>query len=357
MKIKAKNWFIRSITYLSIVMLFLGTLSVLFSKPILIWIDNYSIRNLKQELEQDFTPGNTDSLKQFLLNFNLDEYTNPKFTEEIRIKSRTEWSLKKKLSRTLIEEEATFASITGDIIPYDSARFYIYRKENLTKSKIILWVPGLGVSDLAFIFIKHIFIEELEKGYTVVVYIPPFHLKRKHPEKENGEGFISSNMQQNLHLQLEAVRELRTMLDYLKKQNPKEISAWGGSMGASFLLLASKFHHFEHMNLMIPMIDWEHTMMQNKELKSLLPEYAKAGIDSSLLAEAFKIISPVNYELNLPAKTQIQLAEYDQLTRKSKIIDFARKNGITNVISYPRGHATILLSKKLYTDYERFLEF
>jgi hypothetical protein len=355
--IKRKSRHLKWLIYPFTIIIVLGILNILFSKQILSSVDKYSIKNLRQELEKNFAPGNVDSLKLFLHNFDLDGYTKPKFSAEVKINRRNEWSLSNKFSAKLIEEEASFTSINTDIIPNDSARFYIYRKDDLRNSKVILWVPGLGVSDLAFKFIKHFFITELEKGYTVVVYIPPFHLKRKHPEKENGEGFISSNIQQNLHLQLETARELRTMLEYLEQQNPKEISAWGGSMGASFLLLTSKFHQFEHMNLMIPMIDWEHTMMQNDELKSLLPKYAKAGIDSSLLAEAFKAISPINYELNLPEKTQIQLADYDQLTDKSRILDFALKNGVDHVISYPRGHATILLSIKLYEDYEKFLEF
>ncbi|NJO88421.1 MAG: hypothetical protein HC831_05225 [Chloroflexia bacterium] len=357
MKIRKTRWYLKRLVYVLMAMTTLGTLCILFSKPVFIWIDNYSIKNLKQELEENFIPGNADSLISFISNFNLDGYTKPVFVNDVKINSRTEWSLKNEFSENLIEEEASFASLNTNLIPYDSATFYIYRKSDIKNSKVVLWVPGLGVSDVAFRFIKHLFIIELEKGYTVVVYIPPFHIKRKHPEKENGEGFISSNLQQNLQLQLEAVRELRTMLEYLENQEPKEISAWGGSMGASFLLLTSKFHNFKHINLMIPMVDWERTMMQNKELKLLIPKYLEAGIDSSLLAQAFKILSPANYELNLPSKTQIQLAEYDQLTSKSKIMDFARKNKIVNVISYPRGHATILFTKKLYRDYEIFLEF
>ncbi len=353
---KRKSQHTKWLIYPFVFILILGILSIIFSKQILTSVDNYSIKKLKQNLLENFDPGNADSLKLFLNNFDLSEYTRPVFVNDIKINSRTNWSLKNEFSDTLIEEVATFASFNTHLIPSDSARFYMYRKNNLENGKIILWVPGLGVSDLAFFFIKHFFIAEITNGYTVVVYIPPYHLSRKHPEKENGEGFISSNIQQNIQLQLEAIRELRTMLEYLEKQNPQEISAWGGSMGASFLLLTSKFHQFEHMNLMIPLIDWEHTMMQNKELKSLLPVYANAGIDSSLLAKAFRTISPINYQLNLPKKTQIQLADYDQLTSKSRILDFALKNSIDNVIAYPRGHATILLSRKLYKDYERFLD-
>ena len=354
--VKRKSWHTKWLIYPFLLILFLGILNTIFSKQVLSWVDNYSIKKLKQKLLKDFNPGNADSLKLFLENFDLNEYTKPVYIADIKTSPRTVWSLQNKCSDSLIEKEACFPSSNNHVIPSDSARFYIYRKNELYNGKIILWVPGLGISDVAFRFIKHFFISEIRNGYTVVVYIPPYHLTRKHPKKENGEGFISSNIQQSIQLQLEAIRELRTMLEYLEKQEPKEISAWGGSMGASFLLLTSKFHKFEHMNMMIPMVDWEHTMMQNEELKSLLPHYTSAGIDSTLLAEAFKSISPINYKLNLPTKSQIQLADYDQLTSKRRILDFALKNGIDSVISYPRGHATILLSRKLYREYEEFLE-
>ena len=353
---KLKRVLLRWLLYLAVVVFILGTLIFIFSKGLQVWVDNYSVKNLKQELLKNFVTGNVDSLKLFLDVFNLEEYTKPIHISDIKSKIRQKWSLRNNGLDEIHEEEICFSSSGTQFNPSDSARFFVYRKDNLKNSKIILWVPGLGVSDLAFCFIKYLFITEIKNGYTVIVYIPPFHLNRKHPEKENGEGFIGSNIQHNIQIQLEAVRELRTLLEYLEQQEPKEISAWGGSMGASFLLLTSKFYRFEHINLMIPMIDWEHTMMQNKELKSLLPKYASAGFDSTLLANAFKIISPANYQLNLPSdKTMIQFAEYDQLTSKKEIIRFASKNNIDKVVAYPRSHATILLSRELYSDYEIFL--
>jgi len=353
---KRKSWYTKWFIYPFTIITILGILTWGFSKPIQVWIDNYSVRGLKEKLLNDFRPGNADSLISYLDSFSLNEYTKPVYANDIRISSRANWSLKEKFPQNLIEERLSFASFLTYLNPSDSAFFYIYKKNNFKNSKIILWVPGLGVSNLAFRFIKQFFITEIEKGYTVVVYVPPFHLDRKHPEKENGDGFITSNIQGNLQTQFEAVRELRTLLKFLEQKEPAEINAWGGSMGASFLLLTSQFYKFEHISLMIPMVDWEHTMLQNKELKSLLPDYAKYDIDSNLLARAFKTISPINYELNLPKqKTLIQLADYDQLTNKKKIIEFADKNGINNIKSYHQGHATILMNRKLYKDYDEFL--
>ncbi|MDF1546960.1 MAG: hypothetical protein P1P88_04010 [Bacteroidales bacterium] len=348
---------IKRFSYLLFSLLFVLLLMLVFNKSIQILIDHSSIESINNKIVNDYNPGNADSLKQFLDTFKFEESTAPISIGEIKFKKRQNWSLQKEFDNKLFEETATFPSRLSYLNPSDSAFFYIYRKEELKDSKIILWLPGLGVSDMAFGFIKHFFIEELKRGYAVVVYIPPFHLNRKANEKENGDGFISSNVQNTLNIQLEAVRELRTMLTYLQQQNPKEISAWGGSMGASFLLLASQYHKFTHLSLMIPVIDWEQIMLKNKTLQPLLTTYVNSGFDIKLLSKAFKIISPVNYKLKIPSgKTLIQVAEYDQLTPKHTIINFAKEYGIKEAISYQRSHATILISMQLYQDYGNFLD-
>lgn len=345
------------LVYVVLSLLVLGILFFIFNKQIQVWIDRVSINKIKSEVHNNFNPGSADSLRQFLDTFDLAASTQPIFTDSIKFRKRTHWSLNKHFNNKLIEETIIFPSCLRNLNPIDSAYFYSYRQTGYTNSKIILWVPGLGVSDFAFNFIKHFFIKEIERGYTIVVYVPPFHMKRTMPGKKNGEGFLGANIKNDLLIQLEAIRELRTILTFLQQQKPEEISAWGGSMGASFLLLSTQFYTYKHISLMIPVIDWEYILLQNKDLKSLQSVYAHAGIDSVLLSKAFKVISPVNYKLNIPMdKTLIQLADYDQLTPKNKIEKFASHYGIKNVKSYHRSHATILISRQLYIDYGNFLD-
>ncbi len=314
------------------------------------------IKDMQQKIFADFNPGNPKQLKTFTDSINITYNTIPLFLDKIKISSRLDWSLKKEVKFALVEETIRFPSLISKNIPNDSAEFYSYRIADFKDSKTILWIPGFGVSDKAFYFIKNIFIEELKHGYNVVVYIPPYHLGRKLPNKEDGDGFFSANMQKNLFTNLEQLREIRTINRFLKKQGVKEISAWGGSMGASILLSSSKFVNYQHISLMIPVLNWHETIFNNKYFKPLIDCLVVSGFDSVSIASALNKMNPQNYQL--PVNTNhifVQYAKYDQLNSEKLIQDFIKENHITKVKSYNTSHATILLSKKLYADYAAFL--
>ena len=320
-------------------------------------IDISSIKDLKQELFTEFQPGDPEELTLLLDSLNLEKDTRPLFIEKINIRKRKKWILNDEFADTLVEEIITFPSLLSKYIPGDSARFYTYRISDYKKSKTILWVPGFGVSDKAFFFIKKIFIEELKQGYNVVVYIPPYHLERKLKDKNDGDGFFSSNMQKNLIINFEELREIRTINQFLKNQGVEEISAWGGSMGASTLLLSTKFTRYNHITLMIPLIDWREAVFSNQIFNPFVDSLASSGFDSLLIAKALGKISPVTYNIPInPDKTFVQYAKYDQLNSELIIQKFTHRNNIINVKSYKTSHATILLSRKLYKDYAAFLD-
>ncbi len=320
-------------------------------------IDISSIKDMKQEIFADFQTGDPKRLKSFIDSIDTDDDTKPLFLDEIRISKRKSWSLKKVVKADLIEELISFPSLLSKDILGDSARFYTYRISDFKDSKTILWIPGFGVSDMAFHLIKNIFIEELKHGYNVVVYIPPYHLERRLPDKDDGVGFFSADMQKNLFTSFEQLREIRTINLFLKKQGVKEISSWGGSMGASTLLLSSKFTNYEHICLMIPLLDWHTAVFDSEYFKPLVDSLFVYGFDSLSIAGTLKKMSPENYQLPLkPGNMFVQYAKYDQLSSERVIQAFIKKNNITKVKSYNTSHATILLSRSVYKDYASFLD-
>jgi len=311
---------------------------------------------MKKEIFADFEAGNPEKLKLYIDSLNIVDDTEPLFLEQIEIRKRKNWSLKSKIKCDLTETVISFPSFLSKNIPGDSARFYSYQISDFENSKTILWVPGFGVSDKAFHLIKHIFIEELKQGYNVIVYIPPYHLDRKLPGKSDGDGFFSANLQQNLFTSFEQLREIRTINLFLKKQGIKELSAWGGSMGASTVLLSSKFTNYQHICLMIPVINWQTVILGNNHFKSMVDSLNKHGFDSITIAKAFNKMSPTAYRLPvMPDNMFVQYAKYDQLSSESDILSFIKENSITKVKAYNTGHATILLSKCVYEDYAAFL--
>jgi len=319
-------------------------------------IDISSIEDMKEKIFTDFDAGKPELLKQFVDSLNIEKDTKPLFTDKINIRKRQKWSLADKISDSLIEEVITFPSLLSDFIPGDSAIFYVYRLSDFKSSKTILWIPGFGVSDKAFFFIKKLFVEELNQGYNVLVYIPPYHLGRKLPKKDDGDGFFTADMQKNLKVNFEELREIRTMNRYLRKQGVAEISAWGGSMGASTLLLSTKFTDYEHICLMIPVVDWNNIIFNNKHFKPIADSLKVHGFNHIDISNALQKMSPLSYKLNLPENTFVQYAKYDQLNAENTMLSFVKQYQISNVKSYKTSHATILLSSKLYNDYTAFLD-
>jgi len=92
-------------------------------------------------------------------------------------------------------------------------------------------------------------------------------------------------------------------------------------------------------------------------MRDAVARFEKAGFPESLLTEAYGIVNPVKYQLKIdPSRVQIMYAEYDQLTPEDAMIKFAQKNNIKKLIAYPRSHATMLLTRKIYGDYGLFLD-
>ncbi len=254
-------------------------------------------------------------------------------------------------------EKISFPSLVRHKDGQDTAVFYLYRNKELNGRKVILWVPGIGVSDFAFRFIKKFFIEELKRDYDIVFYVPPFHMERSETGRKNSEGFFTADAARNVDIILNSVRELRTISGYLKDKGVKSIGGWGGSIGAAMLLLGSQMVALDHLCIMIPIIDWDTVFLNNFHMKKIVDRITKEGVREDLLARAYGLINPANYSLNIdPDRIHIMYAEYDQLTPSKIIVDYAKEKRISKIVSYKRSHATILLTSKLYKDCGYFLD-
>lgn len=320
-------------------------------------IDNLSMKGIADDIQADFYPGDQEKLTDLLNNFSLKDYTEPVFLDSIETESLDKWKIDHPLGKSLIMEKISFPSLIEHRNGNDTAVFYIYRNGELKDRNVILWVPGMAVSDLAFFFIRNFFAEELKRDYDIVFYVPPYHLERTEPGRKNSEGFFTADTEKNVQNILNSVRELRTISEYLKEKNVRSISGWGGSIGASMLLLTSQMVELDHLSIMIPIINWETVIFENVYMKEIITRIKDTGISEDTLLKAYGLINPANYPLNInPVRTHVMYAEYDQLTPTSVILNYANKNNISSINSYQRSHATILLSRKMYTDYGRFLD-
>ena len=314
-------------------------------------IDRFSLYRNKKAIIKDFSPGSPEKLETYISEFNLKKLTAvPLETEPYRITPLKKWHISS--DKTLTYERWAFkSSFFGKVLPGD-ALFYVIQQKKLQNNPVILWVPGFGVSDFAFRFVKNFFTAEINAGYNVVIYIPPYHLERQQKGKSAGSGLITASPLHNVQEMVNAVKELRMVYAYLKTRNVATIGTWGGSMGGALTLMLQSVEKVDSMGLMIPVLDWN-TFITPEDL---FPRYRKAGFSKELLTAAYRLISPVTYPLTVPpGRIQIEAAEYDQLNPIKDIAAFAAKYGIMNIKQYKAGHATILLDKKVYADYTAFL--
>jgi hypothetical protein len=320
-------------------------------------IDIAGLKGMAGDILKNFNPGSPQNLKDFIREFSLERDTQPLFLNKIKVSSLNRWKVDHPLGYELIMEKITFPSLIEHKMGNDTAVFYSYRAAPLRGRRVILWVPGMGVSDLAFRFIKRFFYQELKRDYDILFYVPPYHMERTEDGRDNGDGFFTADTERNIKVILNMVRELRTISHYLEDRGVKSIGGWGGSIGASTILLMAQMVDLDHLCIMIPIVNWETVTLENTYMKKVVSRYEREGFSVETLMKAYGLINPVNYRISVkPERVHIMYAEYDQLSPESAILNFARKNKITRIVSYKRSHATILLSDKLYEHCGMFLD-
>ncbi|HCL56315.1 MAG TPA: hypothetical protein DHW82_04810 [Spirochaetia bacterium] len=327
--------------------------SIYLLPPIQKAADRYFLKKMANQVSQTEMKNSEEALEKTIQTFSLEEQTKPLYEKPIRIETLDRWLLGKKM----ISKKIIFPSQIRHHDRKDEAVFYLYTHENLGKNKLLLFVPGMGVSDLAFFFLSFFFAPIVDSGYDLAVFVPPFHLDRIETGKERGEGFFTRDIEKNLFIFLESVREIRTGIQYFKNRKVEAFAGWGGSMGASMLLLASTHEKFEKLTLMIPVLDWYETLSGNEYWQNIIQDVEKSGIKKETIHKALTLISPVSYTLPIqPDKTQILYAKEDSLINEQSVLLFAEKYKIKNIIGYHKSHSTILLDYFLYQDYEDFLQ-
>ncbi|MFO7570185.1 MAG: hypothetical protein R6W75_10350 [Smithellaceae bacterium] len=320
-------------------------------------LDIMGLKDLSTEITVGDHAGTPEKLRAFVHATRFAKDTQPAADIHFTLSPLAKWQIEHPSGDKLITEKITFPSGIRHQNGMDTAVFYVYRTGELKDKKVILWVPGAGVSDFAFRFIKYFFMTALARNYNIVFYVPPYHLERTQAGKGNGVGMLTPDHERNISGLLNVVKELRTIISYLKSSGVTKIGGWGGSIGATMLLLTEQTEEFDHLSMMIPVIDFDTVIFRNKHMRHAVVQFEKAGFSENLLDQAYGIVNPMTYQLKVdPNRVQIMYAQYDQLTPESAVMVFAQKNHIEKLRGYPRSHATMLLTKKIYRDYDLFLD-
>jgi hypothetical protein len=315
--------------------------------------DDGGIRDVAAGMLAAYAPGSPAELAAFVKSFDLERLTRPAVVVG-RLEKRR---INAPAGITLIQERVSFPSALASGLPeVDTARFYLYRQGPLGERPVILFAPGMGVQDLAFFFLQNYFERMLERGWDILLYVPPYHLERTAPGKKNGEGFFSADTLTTMRTFLSGVNDFRAAAAWLRASGVNRIGAWGGSMGAAMLLLLDNFEALDHLALMIPIVDWASVFAYSPPMREVRDRLLADGFDGRILERAHALISPSNYAVRLDSsRIQVLYGQLDHVARPEPILAWAADKGIRNLKVYDKSHTTILFESDMYRDYADFL--
>ena len=322
-------------------------------------LDDGGVREVAAGMLAGYAPGPPSELAAFVEGFDLERLTRPAVTRPAVVVGQLE---KRRINApagiSLIQESVAFPSALASGLPeVDTARFYLYRQGPLGERPVILYAPGMGVQDLAFVFLQNYFDQMLERGWDILLYVPPYHLERAAPGKKNGEGFFSADTLTTMRTFLSGVTDLRAAAAWLRRSGVSRIGAWGGSMGAAMLLLLDHFEQLDHLAVMIPIVDWASVFASSPAMREVRDRLVVDGFDRKILERGHALISPSNYAVRLdPGRIQVLYGRFDRVARPEPILAWAAGRGITNLHAYDKSHTTILFESDMYRDYGEFLD-
>jgi hypothetical protein len=117
----------------------------------------------------------------------------------------------------------------------------------------------------------------------------------------------------------------------------------------------SETFEFDHMSLMIPLVDWR-TLWNSPTLEQTRLLFASAGYSEAIMKNLLGAISPMGHIPTTSAKRiQFLYASYDQLTPAETILEYGHSLGTVEFQPFNESHGTILLNNGVYRDYEDFL--
>ena len=197
----------------------------------------------------------------------------------------------------------------------------------------------------------------LEAGADVLFFVPPYHLDRTPRGWDSGDAVLAAELPDHLGVIAQGVADLRQLCAWLRAQGVPALGGFGGSMGASMLLQVARMDRsLDFFTGLIPLVRWDDLFLGPPEFQPLRDLVVEQGHDPRRLVALYAELDPAAVAPTIPPeRVSLLVAEYDQVARSGPLSQWRQAWGLTRVRSYPRGHATILLTPDLYRDYSTFL--
>jgi hypothetical protein len=254
----------------------------------------------------------------------------------------------------VIEEQLVFRSqLTLRGVESNHARLYAYRRGAWGERPVLLWVPGLAVSEVALTLLRPLLVDAIDLGFDVVFFVPPYHLERSPAGVASGDAVLATDLADHLGVVAQGVADLRETLRVLRELGARHVGVFAGSLGVNLALHAAAFERaagappLDFAVAMIPLVDWSALVFERPELEGLRHRLEEAGVSEALREtygelELTRVAPPL-----VPERVSVIAAAWDQVTPEAPRIRWQRAWGVTDVTVLERGHGTVLLGGAL----------
>jgi len=268
----------------------------------------------------------------------------------------------RRLSREGLTQEVLYfpSAIALAHAEANTASAYVYRHGRLGERPIVLWVPGLFVSNLALSPISWFTRQALDRGADVVLYVPPYHLERTPAGYHSGEAFFATTLGDHLNAFAQELSDLRRLAAWLRAQGGGPVGAFGASLGALELLrLASWDDTLDFLTAFIPVVR-PNDLIERPEAEPMRRRLAREGgsLESMLqVYGAFDLTASERRPAHLvPARISVIYGRYDLIALPASVEAWARRWGVTRLYPFERGHTLSLFHRRAHEDYARVLD-
>lgn len=258
----------------------------------------------------------------------------------------------------IVQEELVFDSAIHLRHPESNrAQLWIYRHGPLGERPVVLWVPGLYVSEVAFRFIDRFIGAALDLGADVAFYVPPYHLGRAPAGFDSGDAVLATDFPDHLAVSAQEISDLRALVLWLRSRGVSTLGAFAGSMGANIVLRIITWEPaFDFATLLIPLIRWDDVTLEAPEMAPVRRRVHDAGWEKEALAEVYRALDPTPDAPRMPAaKLSVLYGRWDQVARVGPLLRWADAWGVTRLRACDSGHTLILLNGDVYRDYRELL--
>lgn len=258
----------------------------------------------------------------------------------------------------LVQEQWVFDSAVHLRHPEsDLAQLWVYRHGPLGARPVVLWVPGLYVSEVAFRFIDRFIGDALDLGVDVAFYVPPYHLGRSPAGFDSGDAVLATDFADHLAVSAQEISDLRALVLWLRTAGVRTLGAFAGSMGANAVLRISSWEPaFDFATLLIPLIRWDDVILASPEMAPVRERLLASGWSAGALAEVYSALDPTAGTPQMQAaRVSVLYGRWDQVARIDPLQRWAEAWGVRRLRACDSGHTLILLDREVYRNYRELL--